>query len=173
LSKYADSVNEVSGGFKKAIICYPENILEEFVKLVLVKYLVGLALCPQATMHTNEYFHSETLNIGKARINLSANSSEPNFSSEILWDADGVVTLQRKGKSPIVLGQGVRPAKSEACNVYPFELSDSVEFSLQTKKGLPYLHCDADTGCSVVHPRMDTLTIKARGEKIVYRGNWG
>lgn len=133
----------------------------------------GLALCPQGAMDTPNVYNSNSLYVGAAHVQLSYGGSEPQFSSQIQWDQNGVVTLIRKNKDSIVLGQGVRPAKSSPCGIFPFTVSDNVQFEVHSKKGIPHPACDVDRGCHLVRPQDDTLTIHAGGEKITFIGRWG
>lgn len=129
----------------------------------------ALTLCPQGT----NGFETTLLNVGQVKVNTSAYGSEPNFSSKIQWDASGLVTLVRKNKPAIVLGQGVRPLSSSNCGVFPFTVSDDIKIEARSKKDLPYPSCGFDGGCQVVHPKKDTITIHTDHETITFIGNWG
>lgn len=129
----------------------------------------GLALCPQGT----DGFESTLLSVDEAKVNTAAYGSEPNFSSKIQWDASGIVTLVRKNKPSIVLGQGVRPLSSSHCGVFPFTVSDDIKIEARSKKGLPFPVCGFSGGCQVVHPKKDTITIRTDHETITFVGNWG
>lgn len=128
----------------------------------------GLTLCPQGA----NGFETTLLNVGQVKVNTAAYGSEVNFSSTIQWDASGVVTLVRKNKPAIVLGHGLRPLSSSACGVFPFTLSDDIKVEARSKKGVPHPSCGL-SGCQMVRPKSDTITIRTDNETITYVGHWG
>lgn len=132
-----------------------------------------LSLCPQDGRNNVNEFHTDLLAIGKVKVNVAAGGSEPNFSSEIQWDQNGVVTLVRKDKNTIVLGQGERPDLSSPCGTFPFTLNDQIQIETRSRGGLPYPVCDFENGCHIVHPQNDTVIIHDGNDAIIYVGNWG
>lgn len=165
-------------------------ILEDEMKHVLLVALLGitsligqisfasapsatLSLCPQSGDNDVNAFHTTILHVDSGSVNLSSGGSEPNFSSEIQWDANGVVTLVRTGKATITLGQGIRPDKNSSCGVFPFQVSDAVQLELHSTYGIPHPVFSPESGWTVVHPRNDTIVIKSGSETISFVGNHG
>lgn len=133
---------------------------------------VALSLCPQDGRNTIEAFHTTNIAVNDKSVSIVSGGTEPNFSSEIQWLSNGDVVLLRKNKTTILLGNGERPDLRAACGIFTFERNVDVDMSIQIKKGLPYPRC-GDSGCVIVHPETDTVTIKNQDEVIVYVGNKG
>lgn len=133
---------------------------------------VALSLCPQDGRNTIEAFHTTNITVNDKSVGIASGGTEPTFSSEIQWLSNGDVVLLRKNKITILLGNGERPELRAACGTFPFERNIDVDISIRIKKGFPYPTC-GDTGCVIVHPETDTVTIKYQDEVIVYVRNKG
>lgn len=129
---------------------------------------VELSLCPQDGRNTIEAIHTTDITVNGSLVGISSGGTEPNFSSEIQWLSNGDVVLLRKNKPTILLGNGERPDLRSNCGTFPIERNPDVDMSLKVKKGFPFPICTPESGCIIVHPETDTLTIKNQDEVIVY-----